>query len=116
MKLLYISALKGQKHDKCFNAFALTGRMYSPLPTQGVALGYWFIGLSGRSKAHPKVEYLISGCAVYESHTYEKVERASTGLYYQGAVYHGYAERRMGIQAIRTNNVIMSVVSEVLSS
>ena len=87
MKLLYISALKGQKHDKCFNAFALTGRMYSPLPTQGVALGYWLIGLSGRSKANPKVEYLISGCAVYESHTYEKVERASTGLYYQGAVY-----------------------------
>ena len=25
--------------------------------------------------------------AVYGSHTYEKVERASTGLYYQGAVY-----------------------------
>ena len=24
---------------------------------------------------------------VYGSHTYEKVERASTGLYYQGAVY-----------------------------
>ena len=25
--------------------------------------------------------------AVYESHTYEKVERTCTGLYYQGAVY-----------------------------
>lgn len=25
--------------------------------------------------------------AVYRSHTYEKVERASTGLFYQGAVY-----------------------------
>ena len=24
---------------------------------------------------------------VYRSHTYEKVERASTGLFYQGAVY-----------------------------
>ena len=24
---------------------------------------------------------------LYNSHTYEKVERASTGLYYQGAVY-----------------------------
>ena len=24
---------------------------------------------------------------VYNSHTYEKVERTSTGLYYQGAVY-----------------------------
>lgn len=25
--------------------------------------------------------------AVYNSHTYEKVERPSTGLYYQGSVY-----------------------------
>lgn len=25
--------------------------------------------------------------AVYRSHTYEKVERPSTGLYYQGAIY-----------------------------
>ena len=25
--------------------------------------------------------------AVYSSHTFEKVERPSTGLYYQGAVY-----------------------------
>lgn len=24
---------------------------------------------------------------VYRSHTYEKIERASTGLFYQGAVY-----------------------------
>lgn len=24
---------------------------------------------------------------IYNSHTYEKVERASTGLYFQGAVY-----------------------------
>ena len=25
--------------------------------------------------------------AIYSSHTYEKVEKASTGLFYQGAVY-----------------------------
>jgi hypothetical protein len=42
-----------------FNAFALTGRMYPPLPTQGVALGYWLIGLSGRTKANPKLESFI---------------------------------------------------------
>ena len=42
-----------------FNAFALTGRMYPPLPTQGVALGYWLIGLSGRTKANPKLEFFI---------------------------------------------------------
>jgi len=41
--------------DKCFNAFALTGRMYPPSLTQGVALGYWLIGLSGRPKANPKL-------------------------------------------------------------
>ena len=57
IKLLYISVLKGQKHDKCFNAFALTGRMYSPLPTRGVALGYWLIGLSGRPNVNPKLLY-----------------------------------------------------------
>ena len=56
IKLLYISVLKGQMHDKCFNAFALTGRMYSPLPTRGVALGYWLIGLSGRTKANQNLE------------------------------------------------------------
>jgi hypothetical protein len=46
-------------HDKCFNAFALTGRMYPPLPTQGVAPGYWFIGLSGRPNVNPKLLFLI---------------------------------------------------------
>ena len=69
MKLLYISALKisikraqsqtrltltsVRNFDICFNAFALTGRMYPPSLTQGVALGYWLIGLSGRPKANP---------------------------------------------------------------
>jgi hypothetical protein len=57
LKLLYISALKGQKHYSIYRAFALSGRMYPPSLTQGVALGYWLIGLSGRPKAYPKVEF-----------------------------------------------------------
>jgi hypothetical protein len=32
--------------------------MYPPSPTQGVALGYWLIGLSGRTKANPKLEFI----------------------------------------------------------
>ena len=60
--------MKGQKQDKCFNAFALTGRMYPPSPTQGVALGYWLIGLSGRPKANPKVEYVKKSCLTVGFH------------------------------------------------
>jgi len=41
-------ALKGQKLNQCYMAFALTGRMYTPTITQGVALGWKLFALSGR--------------------------------------------------------------------
>ena len=37
-----------QKHEQCCMAFALTGRMYPPSITQGVALGWKLVALSGR--------------------------------------------------------------------
>jgi len=42
------NGVKGQKHEQCCMAFALTGRMYPPSITQGVALGWKLVALSGR--------------------------------------------------------------------
>ena len=44
-------ALKGQKLSCGIVAFALTGRWLRTTLTQGVALGWWLSGLSGRSGA-----------------------------------------------------------------
>jgi hypothetical protein len=41
-------ALKGQKHTCSIVAFALTGRWLHITLTQGDALGYRLVGLSGR--------------------------------------------------------------------
>ena len=41
-------ALKGQKHCWRYSAFALSGRSTATMFTQGVALGYELLGLSGR--------------------------------------------------------------------
>jgi len=43
-----LSALKGQKPYEHYCAFALSGRSLRIAYTQGVALGYVFIALSGR--------------------------------------------------------------------
>jgi hypothetical protein len=42
------NALKGQKLYRQNDAFALSGRSLHTPDTQGVALGYWLVGLSGR--------------------------------------------------------------------
>ena len=42
------NGVKGQNHEQCCMAFALTGRMYPPSITQGVALGWKLVALSGR--------------------------------------------------------------------
>ncbi len=39
MNVLDGNGVKGQKHEQCCMAFALTGRTYPPSITQGVALG-----------------------------------------------------------------------------
>jgi hypothetical protein len=43
-----IFALKGQKHYIADSAFALSGRWLRTTLTQGAALGYLLVGLSGR--------------------------------------------------------------------
>ena len=41
-------ALKGQKHSENNKAYALSGRLYTDILTQGDAQGYHLTGLSGR--------------------------------------------------------------------
>ena len=47
-KGMSIFALKGQKHNVADSAFALSGRWLRTTLTQGAALGYRQIALSGR--------------------------------------------------------------------
>jgi hypothetical protein len=49
-------ALKGQKLTCSISAFALTGRWLRTTLTQGVALGWWLSGLSGRLAMLEKLE------------------------------------------------------------
>ena len=47
-KEMSIFALKGQKNNVADSAFALSGRWLRTTLTQGAALGYRLVGLSGR--------------------------------------------------------------------
>ena len=57
-----LSALKGQKPYEHYCAFALSGRSLRIAYTQGVALGYVFIALSGRFSeiAELELENIVS--------------------------------------------------------
>ena len=57
-EVLVLSALKGQKHNNARRAFALSGRSLRIAYTQGVALGYVFIALSGRFSELAELESL----------------------------------------------------------